>query len=171
MDQIEIVETLDSRTCAVCQPLDGTVVPLSQYEPGVTVPPFHPNCRGTTCPHYEDMDGERAARTADGKVYYVPANMTFSQWKKAFVDGVKDGLTVATAGAIMKKTVDDCTTVDEVEALMKEQGWFYQTTLPNGKPLTETSFFLCKAVILKPPKLFSKPMKMCSTAFLNCGAN
>ena len=102
VDQIEIVETLDSRTCAVCQPLDGTVIPLAQYEPGVTVPPFHPNCRGTTCPHYDDMDGERAARTADGKVYYVPANMKYTDWKKAFVDGVKDGLTVATVGAIMK---------------------------------------------------------------------
>lgn len=102
VDQIEIVETLDSHTCAVCQPLDGTVIPLAQYEPGVTVPPFHPNCRGTTCPHYDDMDGERAARTADGKVYYVPANMKYADWKKAFVDGVKDGLTVATVGAIMK---------------------------------------------------------------------
>lgn len=106
VDQIEIVETLDSRTCAVCQPLDGTVVPLSQYEPGVTVPPFHPNCRGTTCPHYDDMDGERAARTADGEVYYVPANMTFTQWKKAFVDGVKDGLTVAATDVIINITFE-----------------------------------------------------------------
>lgn len=95
VEQIEIVETLDSRTCPICQPLDGKVIPLSQYEPGVTVPPFHPNCRGTTCPYYDDMEGERAARNADGEVYYVPANMTFTQWKKAFVDGVKDGLTVA----------------------------------------------------------------------------
>lgn len=103
IDQIEIVETLDSRTCSTCQPLDGTVISLSQYEPGVTVPPFHPNCRGTTCPHYDDMDGERAARTADGKVYYVPANMTFTQWKKAFVDGgAKTGLTLAVAGDIIK---------------------------------------------------------------------
>ena len=133
VEKIEILETLDSHTCEICQPLDGTVIPLAQYEPGVTVPPFHPNCRGTTCPHYNDMEGERAARNAEGKVYYVPANMTFTQWKKAFVDGVKDGLTVATVGAIMK-TVDDCTTVEEVEALMKEQGWFYQTTLPNGEP-------------------------------------
>lgn len=102
VDQIEIVETLDSHTCSLCQPLDGTVIPLAQYEPGVTVPPFHPNCRGTTCPYYDDMDGERAARTADGEVYYVPANMTFTQWKKAFVDGVKDGLTVVTVGAVTK---------------------------------------------------------------------
>lgn len=102
VQSVEILETLDSHTCPLCQPLDGTVIPLAQYEPGVTVPPFHPNCRGTTCPHYDDMDGERAARTADGKVYYVPANMKYTDWKKAFVDGVKDGLTVATVGAIMK---------------------------------------------------------------------
>ncbi len=102
VEQIEIVETLDSRTCAVCGELDGKVIPLSQYEPGVTVPPWHPNCRGTTCPHYDDMDGERAARDAEGKVYYIPANMTFTQWKKAFVDGVKDGLTSAAVGSTIK---------------------------------------------------------------------
>lgn len=106
VEMVEIIETLDSRTCAVCQPLDGTVIPLAQYEPGVTVPPFHPNCRGTTCPHYDDMDGERAARDQDGKVYYVPGNMSYSEWKKTFVDnGSKDGLTLATIGSIIKNTV------------------------------------------------------------------
>lgn len=87
IEKIEILETLDSRTCSVCGGLDGTVIPLSQYEPGVTVPPFHPNCRGTTCPYYDDMDGERAARNAEGKVYYVPANMNYQAWKAAFVNG------------------------------------------------------------------------------------
>lgn len=102
VEKIEILETLDSHTCEICQPLDGVVIPLSQYEPGVTVPPFHPNCRGTTCPHFADMDGERAARNAEGKVYYVPANMTYTQWKKAFVDGgSKDGLTPVAATAIL----------------------------------------------------------------------
>lgn len=111
IEQIEIVETLDSRTCPICQPLDGTVIPLSEYEPGVTVPPFHPNCRGTTCPHYDDMEGERAARNADGEVYYVPANMTFTQWKKAFVDGVKDGLTIPPVDA----------TINAIKLTEKEQ--------------------------------------------------
>lgn len=106
IEKIEILETLDSRTCSVCGGLDGTVIPLSQYEPGVTVPPFHPNCRGTTCPYYDDMDGERAARDQDGKVYYVPGNMSYSEWKKTFVDnGSKDGLTLATIGSIIKNTV------------------------------------------------------------------
>lgn len=103
VEKIEILETLDSHTCPLCQPLDGTVIPLAQYEPGVTVPPFHPNCRGTTCPHYNDMEGERAARNAEGKVYYVPANMKYADWVQTFVNGgSKAGLTVAKAVDIMK---------------------------------------------------------------------
>ena len=103
VEMVEIIETLDSHTCSICGGLDGKVIPISQYEPGVTVPPFHPNCRGTTAPAIDPKyAGERAARNADGNVYYVPANMKYTDWKKAFVDGVKDGLTVATVGAIMK---------------------------------------------------------------------
>ena len=108
VEKIEILETLDSHTCEICQPLDGTVIPLAQYEPGVTAPPFHPNCRGTTCPHFADMDGERAARNAEGQVYYVPANMAYTQWKKAFVDGgSKDGLTVAVTAEAYEKLRSD----------------------------------------------------------------
>ena len=87
VEQIEILETLDGYTCDLCADFDGTVIPLSQFEPGVTVPPFHPHCRGTTCPHIDDKDGERIARNADGEVYHVPANMNYKDWKAAFVDG------------------------------------------------------------------------------------
>lgn len=92
VEQIEILETLDQHTCEVCGALDGKVIPLSQYEPGVTVPPFHPNCRGTTCPHYEDMAGERAARKADGEVYHIPDDMTYEEWKKGFMEGEKSDI-------------------------------------------------------------------------------
>lgn len=104
VDKVEIIETLDSHTCELCGPLDGTVIPLSQYEPGVTVPPFHPNCRGTTAPAIDpDILGERAARDQDGKVYYVPSNMKFMDWKQTFVNGgSKDALTTATTGAILE---------------------------------------------------------------------
>lgn len=107
VEMVEIIETLDSHTCSICGGLDGTVIPISQYEPGVTVPPFHPNCRGTTAPAIDPKyAGERAARNADGDVYYVPGNMSYSEWKKTFVDnGSKDGLTLATIGSIIKNTV------------------------------------------------------------------
>ena len=107
VEMVEIIETLDSHTCSICGGLDGTVIPISQYEPGVTVPPFHPNCRGTTAPAIDPKyAGERAARDQDGKVYYVPGNMSYSEWKKTFVDkGSKNKLTLATIGSIIKNTV------------------------------------------------------------------
>ena len=103
VEMVEIIDTLDSHTCSICGGLDGKVIPISQYEPGVTVPPFHPNCRGTTAPAIDPKyAGERAARNADGDVYYVPANMKYADWVQTFVNGgSKAGLTAATATAIL----------------------------------------------------------------------
>lgn len=93
VEEYEIVATLDSHTSDICRSLDGKVFKMSDYKPGVTAPPFHVYCRSTTAPHFKDnFDvGERAARGADGKTYYVPDDVTYSEWKKAFVDGNKSG--------------------------------------------------------------------------------
>ena len=93
VEEYEIVATLDSRTSDICRSLDGKVFKMSDYKPGVTAPPFHVYCRSTTAPHFKDNfdAGERAARGADGKTYYVPDDVTYSEWKKAFVDGDKSG--------------------------------------------------------------------------------
>lgn len=93
VEEYEIVATLDSHTSDICRSLDGKVFKMSDYKPGATAPPFHVFCRSTTAPHFkENFDaGERAARGADGKTYYVPDDVTYSEWKKAFVDGDKSG--------------------------------------------------------------------------------
>lgn len=93
VEEYEIVATLDSHTSDICRSLDGKVFKMSGYKPGVTAPPFHVYCRSTTAPHFKDNfdAGERAARGADGKTYYVPDDVTYSEWKKAFVDGDKSG--------------------------------------------------------------------------------
>lgn len=93
VEEYEIVATLDSHTSDICRSLDGKVFKMSDYKPGVTAPPFHVYCRSTTAPHFKDNFevGERAARGADGKTYYVPDDVTYSEWKKAFVDGDKSG--------------------------------------------------------------------------------
>lgn len=89
VEEFEVVETLDSHTCPTCGEMDGKHFPMKDYKIGVTVPPFHPNCRGCTCPYFNDefTTGERVARGADGKKYYVPENTTYEEWKKSFVDG------------------------------------------------------------------------------------
>ena len=82
--KVEIIGTLDGSTCSICGQLDGKEIPLAQYEPGVTVPPFHPRCRCTTAPVIpEDFaDGLRIARDEDGEQYYVPSGTKWTEWKK-----------------------------------------------------------------------------------------
>lgn len=90
VEKFQVVETLDSNTCDTCGEMDGKHFQMKDYKIGVTVPPFHPNCRGCTCPYFDDefdSVGERAARGEDGKTYYVPADTTFEEWKKSFVNG------------------------------------------------------------------------------------
>nr|DAO74033.1 MAG TPA: minor capsid protein [Caudoviricetes sp.] len=83
VEKYVIVETLDGKTCGLCAQLDGKVYPMSEYAIGVTAPPFHPWCRGTTAPYFDDMDdiAERWARDPKtGKTYTVPGSMTYKQW-------------------------------------------------------------------------------------------
>jgi hypothetical protein len=74
----------DRDTCALCGALDGQVFKMSEYEVGITAPPFHPWCRCCTAPYFEDMEGvgERFARdTVTGESFKVPGSMTYADWK------------------------------------------------------------------------------------------
>ena len=85
--EIEIVVTLDERTCEVCGEMDGKHFPFDKAE-GLT-PPFHPNCQCTTVPYFDDeftQGEERAARDENGKTYYVPSDMKYTEWKEKYVD-------------------------------------------------------------------------------------
>lgn len=88
VEQFEIVATLDSHTSDICRGMDGKHFPMSEWKVGVTAPPFHVHCRSTTVPYFDDefdAVGERAARGANGKTYYIPADTTYEQWSKKFV--------------------------------------------------------------------------------------
>lgn len=86
IEKYEIIATLDLKTSNICQSLDGKIFDMKDYEVGVTAPIFHNRCRTTTAPHFEDdIDSMRAARGKDGKVYYIPANITYHEWKRKYV--------------------------------------------------------------------------------------
>lgn len=90
VEEFEVIATLDSHTSQICQEMDGKHFPMTDFNPGVTAPPFHVNCRSTTAPYFEDefnTPGERATRGEDGRTYYVPDDMKYKEWKKLFVDG------------------------------------------------------------------------------------
>ena len=86
VEKYEIVATLDSKTSEICRSLDGKVFDMKDYHAGVTAPPFHPYCRTTTAPYFDDweelgVDRERVARNDKGKNYFVDGNMTYKEWE------------------------------------------------------------------------------------------
>ena len=90
INQYQIIVALDERTCDTCGDLDLLVVNYVDKEVGVNFPPFHPNCRCTTKAYFEpdefDVNNERIAKDKDGKAYYVPADLTFNEWKAGLTE-------------------------------------------------------------------------------------
>lgn len=86
VEKYEILATLDLRTSEICRSMDGKVFPLSEYRIGVTAHPFHPRCRTTEIPYFEDLkEGQRIARDKYGKNILVPRTMKYSEWHEKFV--------------------------------------------------------------------------------------
>jgi len=86
IEMYEVVATLDSKTSDICQSMDGKVFALKDYQPGVTANPFHPRCRTTTAPYFEDDNySQRIARDKNGKVYNISSSIKYPKWKERFV--------------------------------------------------------------------------------------
>lgn len=85
------IATLDNRTTPICRAHDGRIVSVEEASPGDNLPPLHPNCRSTISGSLYGPDddhkrgGTRIARTAKGKNYYVPADMTYPEWEETYV--------------------------------------------------------------------------------------
>ena len=90
VEQYEILATLDTRTSDICRDMDEKVFDMKDYEVGVTAPPFHPHCRTTTVPHFDDEFSTVEMRSArdpvSGKSMEVPTSMTYKKWHEEFVE-------------------------------------------------------------------------------------
>lgn len=88
MKQFRFVATLDKRTSAACQAHDGKIYDVKDKQQGVNAPPLHPHCRSIITAYVgEDLSKRtRIARDANGKNIYVPANMTYEDWKAVYID-------------------------------------------------------------------------------------
>lgn len=126
VEWFEIVATLDFKTSQICRDMDGKVFERKDYTIGSTAPPFHPWCRTCVSPYFADtQDAVRVARNAEGEVYEVPANMSYSEWEQSFIDGGdKKDLTPSEPEQAQPK-VQPLSTNDEFDALRTK---FYATT-------------------------------------------
>lgn len=100
VEEYEVVATLDTKTSDVCRAMDGKHFPMSQYQIGVTAPPFHPWCRSTTVPYFDDeftVGEQRAMRDPKtGDYSTVPSNMKYEDWYKKYVDPNYKGVKLTT---------------------------------------------------------------------------
>lgn len=82
VEEYEIVATLDNHTSEICQNMDGQHFKMSEYEAGVTAPPFHVFCRSTTCPYFNDefSYGSRISRENDKGTQDVDKSLTYKEW-------------------------------------------------------------------------------------------
>jgi SPP1 gp7 family putative phage head morphogenesis protein len=88
VEKYQILATLDMKTSDICRSEDGKIYDVDKAIVGVNYPPFHPFCRTTTVPYYEDVENEgtRVAREPKtGKSYEVPANMTYKEWYDKYI--------------------------------------------------------------------------------------
>lgn len=90
VEEYEFVATLDRKTSEICREHDGKVYKVKDYKPGTNAPPMHCWCRSCIVPYFGDdegISGERAARDPDtGKRVMVPADMTYPEWEKKYVN-------------------------------------------------------------------------------------
>lgn len=102
----QILATLDSKTCGVCGELDGKVYDVGKEVVGVNMQPFHPLCRCTDTPYYDDLDLTDMTRVArdpeTGKTYDVPGDMTYTEWKKKFIEKASNSGIMETEGETLK---------------------------------------------------------------------
>ena len=94
IDTYVFVATLDLKTSAICSSLDGKRFKVKDQQPGVNAPPMHPWCRSTTICDISDEElshmKRRSKNPVIGKSELVPANMTYEEWHKKYIDGNKD---------------------------------------------------------------------------------
>lgn len=94
IDQYQITATLDLRTSEICQGMDGKVFNTKDKVQGINFPPFHPNCRTTTVPYFDDdiqreMDKEVGRMTRNpvsGKSIRIHDDMTYEKWYNKYVE-------------------------------------------------------------------------------------
>lgn len=90
VEKYQILATLDIKTSDTCRDQDGMIYDVDKAVVGVTYWPFHPFCRTTDVPYYDDQDLADETRIArdpvTGENGTVPADMTYKDWYKKYIE-------------------------------------------------------------------------------------
>jgi SPP1 gp7 family putative phage head morphogenesis protein len=89
LERYEVLATLDGKTSEICRKQDGKIYYVKDRVAGKNFAPFHPFCRTTCIPYFDDVKKEYETRTArdveTGKTQKLDRNMTYEEWEKRYV--------------------------------------------------------------------------------------
>lgn len=112
---------VNPNACPICKDLDGKVYKVSEMQAGLNAPPIHPNCHCTTAPKVNETEYERW-------LTWLENGGTTAQWDQ-MSPTKRQNWYDSIVQSIPKKTkavdIDTAQTSEEVQELMKQQGWFY----------------------------------------------
>ncbi|MEK4878916.1 MULTISPECIES: minor capsid protein [Paenibacillus] len=96
VEEYRFTATLDNKTSAKCQDMDGKVFAIVDAVVNVNYPPLHAHCRSTTIPHYEDNIKARVARDEDGKTETIPEDINYKEWAEKYAPEATEAVSVET---------------------------------------------------------------------------
>lgn len=110
------------KACPICQPFNRRIFKVSELVPALNAPPFHPNCRCTTVPHFL-IDLKRVGRDEE----FLHADMNNKNQSSKYID--KDRGTMYNQGVDRNKNPDkrrpvNITKQKELLRNFKESGGF-----------------------------------------------
>lgn len=85
VEEFEVMTEL--KACHICQPFNGKIFKVSELVPALNAPPFHPNCRCTTVPHFR-KDVHRYGRHDDTDYKALNSKYVAKGGGKAFDQGM-----------------------------------------------------------------------------------
>lgn len=146
--EYKISSALESdRTCERCKSRHGKHYSVDKYVIGSTAPPFHPRCRCTTAPYFDDDFTKYNHRDEEFK------ELSFKEWKNKFVKSDKRFTKEGESGIIKENDIQIMKSVgakayqDEVKLLNGQRG-----RIAEGSRITKVYTFAGKGT--------NKPVKV-----------
>ncbi|ETT55199.1 hypothetical protein BSK66_31230 [Paenibacillus odorifer] len=96
VEEYRFTATLDNKTSAKCQDMDGKVFAIVDAVVNVNYPPLHAHCRSTTIPHYDDNIKARVARDEEGKTETIPEDINYKEWAEKYAPEATETVSVDT---------------------------------------------------------------------------
>lgn len=87
------------KACQICQPFNGKTAKVSELVPALNAPPFHPNCRCTTVPHFR-KDANRYGRRDDTDYKVLNNKYVAKGGEKVYNQGMDKTIPKVSSGSI-----------------------------------------------------------------------